>query len=212
MRAALVERFGPQVIGTSGEVDRAAIAEIVFADPRRARLARGAAPPARRAGSTSPGASALAERRPAGVRHRGAAPVRDRRRDALRRGRRRSPRPPTCARPERTQARDDDRARAAARRRREGCAGRLRLRERRHARAARRVRRRGGATCSGHGEAARRAARPRVAAIAALGAVGVVRHASRPGTSGSGYPLRYRDDRAGHARATTTSIRRCSPR
>jgi dephospho-CoA kinase len=32
VRAALVERFGPQVIEASGEVDRAAIAEVVFKD------------------------------------------------------------------------------------------------------------------------------------------------------------------------------------
>ena len=32
VRAALVERFGPQVIDANGEVDRAAIADIVFKD------------------------------------------------------------------------------------------------------------------------------------------------------------------------------------
>ena len=32
VRAALVERFGPQVIAADGEVDRAAIAEVVFKD------------------------------------------------------------------------------------------------------------------------------------------------------------------------------------
>jgi dephospho-CoA kinase len=32
VRAALVERFGPQVITATGEVDRAAIADIVFKD------------------------------------------------------------------------------------------------------------------------------------------------------------------------------------
>jgi len=32
VRAALVERFGPGVIGANGEVDRAAIADVVFKD------------------------------------------------------------------------------------------------------------------------------------------------------------------------------------
>ena len=119
--------------------------EIVFADRRGARLARAAPPPARRRAATSRWREELAELPDAagGLRHRGPAPLRGRRRVALRQGGRRHRLAGGAhLAPHRAAARP--RA-AAAPGGGEDRAGRLRLRQRRDARRARRVRvRRGG--------------------------------------------------------------------
>ena len=75
LRGRLVERWGEEV-APDGSVDRAKVGQIVFADPERAVLARGADPPARRG----------ADRRMAGVAARGAPARRDRDAAALRGG------------------------------------------------------------------------------------------------------------------------------
>ena len=140
VRRAVIERFGERVLDPDERIDRAALGRIVFAEPgelewleallhplvveaqRRWRDERGPPGPARR------------------VRDRGAAPLRDRRRDPLRRG-------GLCDRVSRGPGRAHRRARrgaaraAAPSRRGEAPSWRFRLRQRRHARGARRVRR-----------------------------------------------------------------------
>ena len=79
-----------QVFGEDGDVDRAALAEIVFADREALDWLEGAAPPARRAGVHElAGAAGRARRPAAGERDRGPAALRGRRAGALRRRRRR---------------------------------------------------------------------------------------------------------------------------
>ena len=89
VRDAVVERMGNGVVAPDGEIDRGALATVVFNDRDALGLARGAPAPARLAGVP---AVARAARRPAGraegLRDRGAAPLRDRRRRPLRQGRR----------------------------------------------------------------------------------------------------------------------------
>ena len=85
VRAAVVEHFGPGVLGADGEVDRAALGARVFADDADAALARAVAAPARRRGARALArrAGGRASRRAA--RARGAAAVRGRPRRSLRR-------------------------------------------------------------------------------------------------------------------------------
>ena len=81
---------GNGVLAPGGEIDRGALGDGRLQRPRRARLARGAAAPARRRPSTCTGArsSAALPDAAARLRDRGAAPLRGRRRRALRQGRR----------------------------------------------------------------------------------------------------------------------------
>ena len=112
VKRALVERLGEDILGEDGAPDRERIAFRVFTRPRRARLPRAAPAPARLA--RVPRLARAVGRAPepaARLRDRGPAPVRGRRRRALRQGGRDHGARRSCARRRRGGRRDDREAR-----------------------------------------------------------------------------------------------------
>ena len=203
-RTRMCVRRSASAGATDAVGDRKRIGEIVFEDPRRARVARAAAAPAH-AGARRRVAR-VASTRPLAV-DRDPAPLRDGRRGAVRQGGRDHRAAVSCARS--AAAPFADREARLHPRRGEAEAGRLLVCQRRFARRPRRVRRRRGREAL---IVLRRLIVVAAVAVAAAGAFVYLQRTEPAWWARIWYPLRYSTIVRAHAQQLRPRTRRCSPR